>query len=383
MKERIFEKIDSLNNDYIKVWEAVGNIESPTSFKEGVDKVSTYFADMAKKLGLKIEYSRQDNAGDVLCITMNPDSKEKPIVLSGHIDTVHPLGMFGTPAVRLDDEKIYGPGVTDCKGGVVAAFYAMHALYECGFNKRPVKLILQTDEETSSKTSGGKTIKYICETSKDAVLFLNLETHAPGRATLTRKGIVSYKFDIEGKEGHSSRCVTEGANAVVDASYKIIELDKLKDDDGITCNCAIVSGGTVVNTIPGKCTFSVNFRYATEEQFEWIENYIEKLSSTEHVPGCKCTFTKLSHRPAMESKDFNVKALEKANKIFAQNNIQTLEGRMLRGGSDASYVTLCGIPCIDSFGTQGGGSHSINEYAKLDSLNDAAKRIALLTYYID
>ena len=85
----------------------------------------------------------------------------------------------------------------------------------------------------------------------------------------------------------------------------------------------------------------------------------------------------------MESKDFNVKALEKANKIFAQNNIQTLEGRMLRGGSDASYVTLCGIPCIDSFGTQGGGSHSINEYAKLDSLNDAAKRIALLTYYID
>ena len=383
MKKVIFEKIDNLNKEYIKVWEDVCNIESPTNFKEGVDKVSRYFADMAKKLGFKIEYSRQDNAGDVLCVTMNPDSNEKPVVLSGHIDTVHPLGMFGTPAVHFDDEKIYGPGVTDCKGGVVAAFYAMQALYECGFDKRPVKLILQTDEETSSKTSDGKTIKYICETSKDAVLFLNLETHTPGKATLSRKGIVSYRFDIEGKEGHSSRCVTEGANAVVDASYKIIELDKLKDADGITCNCAIVSGGTVVNTIPGKCTFSVNFRYATQEQFEWIENYIEELSSTEHVPGCKCTFTKLSERPAMELKDFNVKILEKANRIFAQNNMQTLEGRMLRGGSDASYITLYGIPCIDSFGTQGGGSHSINEYAKLDSLNDAAKRIALLTYYID
>lgn len=383
MKKEIFEKIDSLNNEYIKVWEDVCNIESPTNHKEGVDKVSAYFADMAKKLDFEIEYSKQEKAGDVLCVTMNPDSKEKPVVLSGHIDTVHPVGMFGTPAVRLDGEKIYGPGVTDCKGGVVAAFYAMHALYECGFNKRPIKLILQTDEETSSTTSDGKTIKYICETSKDAVVFLNLETHKTGRATLSRKGIVSYRFDIEGKEGHSSRCVTEGANAVVDASYKIIELDKLKDADGITCNCAIVSGGTVVNTIPGKCTFSVNFRYATEEQFEWIENYIEKLSSTEHVPGCKCTFTKLSQRPAMELKDFNVKILEKANKIFAENNMQTLEGRMLRGGSDAAYVTLCGIPCIDSFGTQGGGSHSINEYAKLDSLNDAAKRIALITYFID
>lgn len=89
------------------MWEAVGNIESPTSFKEGVDKVSTYFADMAKKLGFDIEYSRQDNAGDVLCITMNPDSKEKPVVLSGHIDTVHPLGMFGTPPVHLDDENLF------------------------------------------------------------------------------------------------------------------------------------------------------------------------------------------------------------------------------------------------------------------------------------
>ena len=33
------------------------------------------------------------------------------------------------------------------------------------------------------------------------------------------------------------------ANAIVDAAYKMIELDKLKDDDGITCNCAVVNGG--------------------------------------------------------------------------------------------------------------------------------------------
>ena len=383
MKKEIFEKIDSLNNEYIKVWEDVCNIESPTNHKEGVDKVSAYFADMAKKLDFEIEYSKQEKAGDVLCVTMNPDSKEKPVVLSGHIDTVHPLGMFGTPAVRLDDKKIYGPGVTDCKGGVVAAFYAMHALYECGFKKRPVKLILQTDEETSSTTSDGKTIKYICETSKDAVVFLNLETHKTGRATLSRKGIVSYRFDIEGKEGHSSRCVTEGANAIVDAAYKMIELDKFKDADGITCNCGVVLGGTVVNTVAGKCTFSVNFRYATQEQFEFIENFVNRLALKEHVKGCKCTVKIISKRPAMELKDFNVKILEKANKILAENNMKTLEGKMLRGGSDAAYITQCGIPCIDSFGTQGGNSHSINEYAIIESLNDAAKRIALLTYYID
>ena len=140
-----------------------------------MDEVGGYFAGMAKKRGWEIEYSMQEASGNVVCIAMNADAKAAPVTLSGHIDTVHPVGMFGNSAVRRDEEKIYGPGVTDCKGGVVAAFMAMDALYECGFKARPVRLILQTDEETGSRTSGGKTIKYICEKSKDSVVFLNLE----------------------------------------------------------------------------------------------------------------------------------------------------------------------------------------------------------------
>ena len=378
----IMKKIDDLAQTYFNVWEDVCNIESPTNYKEGVDKVGAYFAKMAEKRGFKIEYSKQDTAGDVVCITMNPDSDLQPVVISGHIDTVHPVGMFGTPAVHRDEEKIYGPGVTDCKGGVVAGFLAMDALYECGFKKRPIMLLLQTDEETSSRTSNGKTIRYICEKSKDAVVFLNLESHTPQKATIGRKGIVSYRFDIEGKEGHSARCATEGANAVVDAAHKIIELDKFKDKDGITCNCAIVSGGTVVNTIPGKCSFSVNFRYATNQQLEQLESFVENLASTEHVPGCKCTYEKISSRPAMEKKEENIKMLERINGIFAEYGIQTLEGWTLPGGSDAAYITQCGIPCMDSFGTEGAGSHSINEHAKLSSLMDSAKRIATIAYNI-
>ena len=313
---------------------------------------------------------------------MNSEVDVAPVSLSGHIDTVHPLGMFGTPAVKRDDENIYGPGVTDCKGGVVAALLAMDALEKSGFKKRPVMLLLQTDEENNCQTSNAETIKYICEKSINSVVFLNLESYTPGMATLSRKGILSYRFDIVGKESHSSRCVTEGANAIVDAAHKIIELDKFKDDDGITCSCGIVSGGTVVNTIAGNCSFSVNFRYKTNEQLEYIENFIKNLAATEHVKGCKCTYEKFEYRPSMEEKEVNVKMFEKINKIFADNNIPTLKGRMLRGGSDAAYVTQYGIPCVDSLGTEGGGSHSIKEFAKLRSLPESAKRIAAIVFNI-
>ncbi len=378
----ILNRVDELAERYFSVWEDICNIESPTNYKVGVDKVGQYFSSMAKERGWKIEYLKQDVSGDVVCITMNQDSEADPITLSGHIDTVHSLGSFGNPAVKRDGEKIYGPGVTDCKGGVVAGFLAMDALFQNGYNKRPIRLLLQTDEETGSKTSDGKTIEYICEKSKDSVLFLNLESYSSGGATMCRKGIVSYRFDIMGIEGHSARCATVGANAVVDAAHKIIELDKFKDKDGITCNCATVSGGTVLNTIPGKCTFSVNFRFATEEQFDLIENFVKTLASTEHVHGCKCTCEKINSRPAMEKSEKNLKALQKVNEIFAEYGMPVLEARTRPGGSDAAYITQCGIPCIDSLGTSGGNIHTADEFAKLDSLLDAAKRIIVIAYKI-
>lgn len=380
--KEIFEKIDELSKKYYKVWEDCCNIESPSDLKSGVDAVGNYFAGLASSFGWKVEIFEQKTSGNVVCITMNPDSKERPVCLSGHIDTVHPVGIFGSPAVRFDDEKIYGPGVSDCKGGVVSSMLAMQALAECGFTKRPVKLLLQSDEEKSSMPSGKATISYICEQSEDAIAFLNMESHGEGFATTSRKGIVSYEFTVVGKEGHSSRCVTEGANAIVDASHKIIELDKLKDNDGITCNCAIVNGGTVVNTIPGLCVFAVNFRFATKEQFEWIQEYVEKLAGTVHVPGTHCSVKETSHRVAMEKTEANLNLLARANEIFAENGLPTLVPRALRGGSDGSDVTAHGIPCMDSQGVVGGGTHSVNEFAYLYSLADSAKRAAAIVFCI-
>ena len=92
--KNISEKIDKLTQTYLNVWEDVCNIESPTKFKEGVDKVGNYFVRLAEERGFKVEYSKQEVAGDVVCITMNPDSDLPPVVISGHIDTVHPIGLL-------------------------------------------------------------------------------------------------------------------------------------------------------------------------------------------------------------------------------------------------------------------------------------------------
>ena len=382
MCSNVFQKIDELNSTYLDVWEDVCNIESPTNYKEGVDAVGNYFAKKAEERGWKVEFCRQPVSGNAVCITMNPDVDVPPVSLSGHIDTVHPVGMFGTPAVHRDEKRIYGPGVKDCKGGVVAAFLAMDALWQCGFRSRPVQLLLQSDEENSSRTSNKATIQYICKQAENAIAFLNLEGYSHGKTTLKRKGIARFRFEVTGTETHASRCATEGANAIAEAAYKIIALEKLKDDAGITCNCGVIQGGTVDNTVAGRCSFSVNFRFATGEQLEWIRQYVEEVAAEVHVPGCTCTVEQLGVRVAMEMTERNVKLLETVNHIFNKNGLPTLEAGTLRGGSDGADVTAYGIPCLDSLGVVGNGTHSIKEYAELDSLAESAKRMAAIIYCI-
>lgn len=376
--KRLFDTVDSLYESYIKIWEDICNIESPTSYKEGVDAVGKYCADFAEAHGWKVEYCRQPVSGDVVCITMNPNAKGQTISLSGHMDTVHPLGSFGSPAVHIEGEKIYGPGVCDCKGGIVVALLAMDALDKCGYCDRPIQLLLQSDEEGGSRGSNKETIKYMCEKAKDSVAFINLENYVPGKAVLIRKGIITFNFKITGKEAHSSKCATSGANAIAEAAHKIIELEKIKDEKGLTCNCGVISGGTVPNTVPGYCEFKANVRFANSEQLEWIKEHVKKVADNVYVEGCSCEVEQYGFRVAMEYSQKNVELFEKINIIFEKNGLSRLEQTSGHGGSDAADVTVFGIPCIDDLGAKGGLIHNTGEYAYLDTLHDTPKRLAAI-----
>jgi len=197
--ELLTRKLDEFEAEYIDFLIDICKIESPTDYKKGVDDVGRYIIEKAEKRGWKIEIQHQEVSGDAVCITMNPDSKERPVCFSAHMDTVHPLGLFKEPIVRCDEENIYGPGTLDCKGGIVSSFMAMAALEDIGFNKRPVKLILQSDEENGSRFSNKTTVEFMAEKSKNAIAFLNCEGHTPGCYISERKGIRKYKFEITGR----------------------------------------------------------------------------------------------------------------------------------------------------------------------------------------
>ncbi len=377
----LFARIDALENEYIHFWIDVCKIESPTEFKEGVDRVGRYFIEKAMAHGWKIEVQKQLISGDCICITMNPEVEARPVVFSGHMDTVHPIGFFGEEVVTCDEEKIYGPGVLDCKGGAVAAFHAMAALEDIGFKGRPVMLLLQSDEENSSRTSNKGTVRFMCEQSEGAIAFLNCEGHTKDKATVSRKGISKYEFEVNGKAVHASRCYN-GASAICEAAYKIIELEKMKVPAGLTCNCGLIQGGTAVNTVPDKCVFTADIRFSNKQEMIEADDLVKAIAAKAFIEGTNCKVTLKSRRPAMERTEKNLALLNKINEIYLEEGIKVLGEIHRPGGSDAAEITEHGIPCLDGFGVEGGEIHSRDEWAYLSSLSEAAKRMAAVAYCI-
>lgn len=381
MFEKIVRSLSETESEYIDFWREVCEIESPTDDKAGVDEVGRRFEQRALARGWRVERHTEERSGDVLVITMNAEAKKAPVVFSGHMDTVHPKGLFGYPPVRIEDGKIYGPGVSDCKGGIVASLMAMAALEDVGFRDRPIKLILQSDEEVSSLYSDKRTVEYMAKHSEGAVAFLNTEPCKGGKLTVERKGIIRYIFDIKGMAVHSSLCFA-GASAIAEAAHKILLLEEWKSPDGITCSCGVISGGTVANTVPERCTFTADIRFSNEEQFSEVEKRVKEIAEHSYVEGTECTLTEKSRRVSMPRREANVRLGERIRKILSLAALPDMELVKSKGGSDASDISAYGIPTVDSFGVRGAYIHSPLEYANIESLKESASMLAAIAYYI-
>ncbi len=373
-----FVSADKSEEKFIDFWRSLCLIESPTHFKAGVDKAVEFIKNEALKIGFDVKEQKEKISGSPICITMNKDAKGKPIAFSGHIDTVHPVGAFGSEIVRVDNENIYGPGVFDCKGGVVAAFYAMTALADSGFSERPIKLIIQTDEETSSLGSNKRTVDFMYESAKNCCAFINLEPHTPGDATLIRKGIISCTVKVTGIAAHASYCFA-GVSAIKEAAHKIIELEKLQDENGITFSCGMISGGTSKNTVAEECNFTVDIRFTNNEERVRAANILERVVKTSYLSGSNAEIVKKIERCAMEENEQNKKLLASINSAFSSAGLPLVKASKSNGGSDASDITSRGLPCIDSLGVSGGGIHSKDEFARLTSLKEACYRVIAIS----
>jgi glutamate carboxypeptidase len=291
----------------------------------------------------------------------------------GHHDTVYEFGTTSARPFRIVDQRAYGPGVMDMKGGVLLGAFAMRLLREAGAGPLPtVVFVGNPDEEIGSPTSR----PVIESEARDAQLVLVLE---PGREAgsiqTTRKGVGMYEMVVEGQSAHAGARPQDGRSAVLELAHKTIALHALTDfTRGTTINVGVVTGGSRRNVVPDHATALIDLRVSTAREAEAADSAIRSVSDRVFVNGTRTTVSGGMNRPPMEKCAGTERALAIGRSIVTEIGTQ-FEDVSSGGGSDGNFTAPLGIPTLDGLGPVGRNAHSPEEWLDVASLPE---RLALL-----
>lgn len=267
------------------------------------------------------------------------------------------------------------PGAIDCKGGAVVALLGMKALKDAGYTQN-MRLLLTSDEEISNVLGGEQELTLIADTVKGFRGALNFEPARKGKIVVQRKGILRLEVDVKGVGGHSGCNYFTSSSAILEAAYKIIELESKSEKGKPTYNCSLISGGTVANNIPDRCKFTVDIRVINLEEMKEAEAFVREVAARCHVEGTSAEVSLVSKRPPMERTSKTMELFEKLNETSKRHGWGGLEPTLTAGGADSAYTQIAGTPSLCSMGPDGSNGHRTDEYVLLDTVAERARLLA-------
>ncbi len=345
--------------------------ESPSHDKAAVDRVGALVAGEARCSGASVKTISNASAGDLILARWGEGSGG--ILLLCHMDTVFPLGTLEKMPFYEKDGKVFGPGVSDMKGGIVVALTALAAAISTGSLPRPVTALFTSDEEIGS----GASRAWIEKLAQESALALVLEPGMlDGSVKTWRKGVGEFRITVRGRAAHAGGDHEKGRNAIEEMSHQILAVQKMTDySKGTTLNVGVVRGGIASNVVPDEAVAEVDLRVMQPGEAERIRAAMQALKPV--LDGASLEVTGGLNRPPMPFNETNKAAFEKARAIAATVNIE-LKASGTGGASDANFVAPLGIPVLDGLGPAGGEYHSEREFLFKESLPERAKLLCAI-----
>ena len=351
-------------------------INSHSQNISGISEIRKILIPEFQKLGFTARHYDLDNQHIITSIDF---PGQNPIVLLiGHLDTVFPasakVGKEGT-----EENRIYGPGIIDMKGGVVVILKALEKLSL--EERKKIRIVLNDDEELASVYSREK----LKEIAKNIPFGLVFEPGLPdGSLVTSSSGGRWIKLTIEGKAAHAGLEHMKGLNACAELAHQITRLHALTDySKRLTLNIGTIEGGTEPNVVCEKASVKLDVRYVNPSDLDDLLKKIEQISLHPHVrnnqlglvPICKQeTLVVVPSMPESSTRTLFALAQEVSEKLGKK-----VRGEHVGYATDGNQLVEIGTQLLVGLGPYGGGMHTDQEFMNREALDE---RITLSTHLI-
>lgn len=326
-------------------------------------------------LSIGAENVMLDDAWNVI-VPFCCSDKEPFLLCTAHTDVVFP---DTTPLpVRVENGKLYAPGVGDDTANVVAMMLCIKFLItHPGVYTQPTLFVFDSCEEGLGNLKGIRAIMEAYSGRIREMVSFDLQWESIiSRAV----GSERWKIEMFTNGGHSY-----GDFGNENAIHRMSELVCLlyrqtvpqKENTKTTYNVGLISGGTSVNTIAQSASITYEYR---SDDLECLERMAQQ-------------FQQILEHFKSDNTDLSVKAIgkrpcgmdiprEKQEALISRcrNAVKKVTGTeplLCSGSTDANIPLSLGIPAV-TFGLyRGAGAHTRQEYVELDSLVPGLK-IALV-----
>ena len=367
-------------------------------YEEIVDYVIPIFKDLGFKtqkmvmpkdvFAAKCEDSRL--VGDRYNLRADLDAGAKEtLVIYAHLDVVPAEGSWDTDPFLLTQKngRVYGRGVSDCKGSIAALIAALKALLKDETARTNLKYNLSVLLTTDEEVGGYSGLCYLTDLGQVKGDYMLCMDGFSDDVVIGSNGIITWEVAVRGKSAHSGSSFM-GVNAIEKSIAVMEELMKLKKviqsrKSSIPASSALealgkknlipilnitmINGGIKENIVPDKCVLRGDRRVIPDESMEEAMAEIERTLKPLDVefdlrffPGYPPMHVNPDHKWVAEVRESVQKGM---------GFLPRLSGA--QGSLDQAYATeKTRIPtCVYGVGRQlESNIHGLNENARITDL---------------
>ena len=352
--------------------------ESPTGDAEANLRVAGILETHLADVGGQVERLEAPGYGDHLLARFPARSRrpDRPLLLVGHMDTVHPVGTLLEFPFAVTDDRVRGPGVYDMKSGLAVSLFALRLLAERGSGPRTGLTCLITCDEEVGSVDSRERIQTEARAHRAALV---VEPSAPGGALKTRrKGVADYVLRVRGKSAHAGIEPEAGASAIHELARQVCRIHDLADAEaGTTLSVGVIEGGTRSNVVARAASCTVDVRFFRSAEAGRVDAALR--AARPYDERCTIELRGGINRAALEKTGASRSLARVAASLATELGLEVGEAST-GGASDGNLTAAAGCPTLDGLGPDGRSAHTLSEFIFREEIG---RRVAFLATLIE